>query len=143
MAQDFSTNPPQFDGIKGDTGVHPVTFGTILKYGVGSVTVTGLLVDSYSRSVKYANKDEIIGQDGRVEGIRMSDARAEISVSGRVISGGSTNYSGLVGAILTVNNETCIVDDISYSAGSKDFVKVDIKGTAYENVTGAHPNMAT
>lgn len=141
MSQDFSTNPPQIDGAYGSTKTNPVTHGTILKYGVDSITITGLLVDSYSRSIKYANKDEIIGQYGVVEGIRMSDARAEISVSGRIKA--SATSIALVGSILTINGDHAIIEDISMSAGSKEFVKLDIKATAYEGIADAQPNLGS
>lgn len=135
MAEDFSTNPPQFAGINPSV----VTHGTILKYGVDDIEVSGLLVDSYSRAVKYAAMDEIIGQDGKVEGIRMSDARAEISVSGRLkVSAASIAKAG---STLQINGDIALITDVSLSAGSKDFVKVDIKATAYENVMGLSVNL--
>lgn len=130
MAEDFTSNPPEFEGIKKSV----VTHGTILKYGIDDIQITGLLVDSYSRSVKYAAVDEIVGQNGQVEGIRMSDARAEISVSGRIKATATT--INRVGETLQINGDTGVITDMSMSAGSKDFVKVDIKATAYENVSG-------
>ena len=135
MAEDFSLNPPQFSGILPSV----VTHGTILKYGVDDITIAGVLVDSYSRSVKYANTDEIIGQDGIVEGLRMSDVRVEISISGRVKASATTIAK--VGSILSVQGDAGVITDISLSAGSKDFVKVDIKATAYENVAGLSVNL--
>lgn len=135
MAEDFSLNPPQIEGILPSV----VTHGTILKYGVDDIQVAGLLVDSYSRSVKYAVSDEIVGQDGIVEGLRMSDARAEISVSGRMKA--TATVIAKVGATLSINGDVGVITDISLSAGSKDFVKVDIKATAYENVAGLSVNL--
>lgn len=134
MADNYTTNPPHISAI----GDSPVTHGTILKYGLDTLDVTGVLIDSYSRSIKYASVDEIVGQNGIVEGVRMSDARAEISVSGRVKASGS--YSGLVGAIFSINGDSSVITDISLSAGSKDFFKIDIKSTSYEGVTGLAPN---
>jgi hypothetical protein len=135
MAEDLSLNPPKIEGILASV----VTHGTILKYGIDDIQVAGLLVDSYSRSVKYAVSDEIVGQDGIVEGLRMSDARAEISVSGRIKS----TATGIVkvGSTLSINGDVGVITDISISAGSKDFVKVDIKATAYENVAGLSVNL--
>ena len=131
MADNFALNPPQFEGI---TSPGPITHGTILKYGIEDITIAGLLVDSYSRNVKYASVDEIVGQDGVVQGIRMADARAEISVSGRVKTTATTIAK--VGATLSINGDIGVITDISLSAGSKDFVKVDLKAVAYEGVTG-------
>jgi hypothetical protein len=141
MSNDFTKNPPQIEGIIDSTP--PVTHGTILKYGLADLSIAGILIDSYSRSVKYAAMDEIVGQAGRVEGIRMSDVRAEISVSGRVISTATAVLSA--GSILAINGDNALITEVSMSAGSKDFVKVDIKATSYEGVTGANnllPNMS-
>jgi hypothetical protein len=136
MAEDFTNNPPQFDGLE-DTLTQAKEYGTVLKYGLDGLTVAGILVDSYSRSVKHANMEEIVDQNGIVTGIRMSDGRAEISVSGRV----KTSASSLVkaGATLSVNGETALITEVSLSAGSKEFTKVDIKAACYEGVTGIKP----
>lgn len=138
MANDFAKNPPQIDAIKDSDPA--VTHGTILKYGIEDLTISGILIDSYSRSAKYAAMDEIVGQGGQVEGIRMSDVRVEISVSGRIKSTATTIATA--GSILAINGDNGIITEVSMSAGSKDFTKVDIKATAYEKVTGASPNMA-
>lgn len=135
MADNFTTNPPHIDGIQAS----PVTHGTILKYGIEDLVVTGILVDSYSRSIKFATTDEIVDQNGIVTGVRMSDARAEISISGR-IKGSATTISHTAGDILDINGDKGVITDISMSAGSKDFVKLDIKATSYEGVTGIAPN---
>lgn len=140
MAEDFTNNPPQFDGLENtiDGGVSdPKVYGTILKYGLDGLTITGLLVDSYSRSVKHANMEEIVDQNGIVTGIRMSDGRAEISVSGRVKSSATTVVKA--GATLSINGETALITEVSMSAGSKEFTKVDIKAACYEGVTGITP----
>lgn len=141
MSLDFTKNPPELDGIKDSDPA--VTHGTILKYGIADLAplaLTGILIDSYSRSAKYAAMDEIVGQGGQVEGIRMSDVRVEISVSGRIKSTATTIVTA--GSILAINGDNAIITELSMSAGSKDFVKIDIKATAYEKVTGASPNMA-
>lgn len=137
MANDFSKNPPQLEAINAS----PVTHGTILKYGIADLAITGILIDSYSRSAKYAAVDEIIGQEGMVEGIRMADVRVEISVSGRIKSTAAAIPE--VGSILAINGDNGIITDVSMSSGSKDFTKVDIKATAYEKVNGANANFGT
>lgn len=136
MPENFSNNPPQFDGLE-DTLVDAKEYGTVLKYGVDGVTVAGILVDSYSRSVKHANMEEIVDQNGIVTGIRMSDGRAEISVSGRVKSTASSFVKA--GATFAINGETALITEVSLSAGSKEFTKVDIKAACYEGVTGIKP----
>jgi hypothetical protein len=136
MAEDFSNNPPQFDGLE-DTLLGSKDYGTVLKYGLDGLVVAGILVDSYSRSVKHANMEEIVDQNGIVTGIRMSDGRAEISVSGRVKTSASTFVKA--GATLSINGETALITEVSLSAGSKEFTKVDIKAACYEGITAIKP----
>ena len=141
MSESFSTNPPQIQAIHGSTGTTPVVYGTILKYGINDLegAIAGILIDSYSRSAKYASSEEIIGTDGRVAGLRMSDARVEISVSGRVLSTASAML--VVGNVLNINGDKSVITDVSMSAGSKEFVKVDIKSTGYEAISAIAPNV--
>lgn len=134
MAENLSNNPPQFDGLEPSAQ----TYGTVLKYGIEDLEVAGLLVDSYSRGVKFAVMEEIIDQDGIVSGIRMADGRAEISVSGRVKSTATSIVKA--GSTLSINGETALITEVSMSAGSKEFVKVDIKAACYEGVDGITPN---
>lgn len=140
MAENFSNNPPQFDGLENTSPDTPKTYGTVLKYGLDDLTVTGILIDSYSRNVKHANMEEIVDQNGIVTGIRMSDGRAEISVSGRVKNDAATLVKA--GATLAVNGETALITEVSLSAGSKEFVKVDIKAACYEGISAIAPNGA-
>lgn len=130
------TSPPStsdFDPI----GDSKVTHGVVLRFGVENVTVTGILIDSYSRSVKHAQKEEIVGQDGTVQGLRMNDIRVEISISGRLKEGAVTGVTA--GSILSIAGDNAVIDSVDLSSGSKDFTKVDIKATSYQNVTGLHP----
>lgn len=136
MAEDMSNNPPQFDGLE-DTLTQAKEYGTILKYGIDGLVLTGLLIDSYSRAVKHANMEEIVDQNGIVTGIRMSDGRAEISVSGRVKTTASTLVRA--GATLSINGETALITEVSLSAGSKEFTKVDIKAACYEGINALKP----
>jgi hypothetical protein len=140
MPEDMSNNPPQFDGLEdtlNGTISEPKEYGTILKYGLDGLVLAGVLIDSYSRSVKHANMEEIVDQNGIVTGIRMSDGRAEISVSGRIKTSASTLVKA--GATISINNETALITEVSLSAGSKEFTKVDIKAACYEGVTGIKP----
>jgi hypothetical protein len=115
----------------------PVTVGTILHYGLEDLTITGLLVDSYKRSAKYAKVEEIEGQTGIVEGIRMSDYRADVSVSGRVLTATAPNAK--VGDILAINGDNILIMSIDLSASSSGFATIDMSGTSYEGVTGLDP----
>jgi uncharacterized Zn finger protein len=114
-----------------------VTVGTILHYGLEDLTITGLLVDSYKRSAKYAKVEEIEGQTGIVEGIRMSDYRADVSVSGRVLTATAPNAK--VGDILAINGDNILIMSIDLSASSSGFATIDMSGTSYEGVTGLDP----
>ncbi len=140
MAEDFANNPPQFDGLENTSPDTPKTYGTVLKYGLDDLSITGILIDSYSRAVKHANMEEIMDQNGIVTGIRMSDGRAEISVSGRVKSTAATLVKA--GSTLSINGETALITEVSMSAGSKEFVKVDIKAACYEGIAAIAPNGA-
>lgn len=133
MPDDFSTNPPQFDGLEASVK----TYGTVLKYGVEDVEVAGILIDSYSRSVKHASMEEVVDQNGIVTGIRMADGRAEISVSGRIKSTATALVKA--GATLAINGETALITEVSLSAGSKEFTKVDIKAACYEGISAIAP----
>lgn len=128
-----TTNPPT------PTGHYPSpkTFGTILSYGVEDLTITGILIDSYRRSAKYAKTEEIEGQGGIVEGIRMSDYRAEVAVSGRVKA--DTSPTLKVGDILAINGDNILIMSLDISASSSGFATLDISGTAYEGVSGLEP----
>jgi hypothetical protein len=83
--------------------------------------------------------EEIVDQNGIVSGVRMSDARADISLSGR-IKATATTINNKVGDVLQCNGDKAVITDISMSAGSKDFVKLDIKATAYEGIATIAPN---
>jgi len=135
MSDTFSTNPPHIDAINPSV----VTHGTILKYGIEDIVITGILIDSYSRSIKFASTEEIVDQNGIVSGVRMSDGRADISLSGRIKST-ITVFPVSVGDVLQCNGDKAVITDVSMSAGSKDFVKVDIKATSYEGIAAIKPN---
>lgn len=112
----------------------PVTHGTILSYGLEDITVTGVLIDSYKRDAKFANVDEITDQMGIVTGLRMSDYRVDISVSGRVLA--STAMTIKVGSTFACNGDTGVITDVGVSGEAKGFAKVDIKAVAYQSVQG-------
>lgn len=115
----------------------PVTKGTVLHYGVEDLSITGILIDSYKRSAKYNKVEEVVGQDGITEGIRMSDYRADVSVSGRIIENG--NFAIKVGDVLTINGDNILIMSVDLSASGTGFATYDLAGTAYEGVTGLEP----
>ena len=112
----------------------PVTHGTILSYGLDDITVVGILIDSYKRDASFANVDEIPDQMGIVVGLRMSDYRVSIAVSGRVLA--ATAPTVKVGDLFSCNGDTGVITQISMSGEAKGFAKLDISVTAYQSVTG-------
>lgn len=129
-------NPPAPTSFTATTTT-PVTHGTILHYGVEDLSITGILIDSYRRGGKYARTDEIIGQKGITEGVRMSDFRADVSISGRMLQ--NATYAGKVGDILAINGDNIVIMDINMQASATGFAQLDISGTAFEGVSGLEP----
>lgn len=115
----------------------PRTYGTVLHYGLEDITIGALLIDSYKRSAKYNKVEEVVGQDGITEGIRMSDYRAEVSISGRIIE--TANFTISVGDILDINGDKILIMSLDLSASGTGFATYDISGTAYEGVSGLEP----
>ena len=129
-------NPPSPQAHTATTTT-PITHGTVLSYGVEDLSITGMLIDSYKRSGKYASSAEVMGQNGIVQGVRMSDFRAEVSVSGRVLAAGGPTLE--VGDILAINGDNILITSLDLSASATGFAQIDISGTAYEGVTGLGP----
>lgn len=129
-------NPPAPQGFTATT-TNPVVHGTVLHYGVEDLSVTGILIDSYRRSGKYAKTDEVVGQNGIIEGLRMSDFRADVSVSGRMLQ--NTAPTVKVGDILDINGDKAVITSVDMSASATGFAQLDISGSAYEGVTGLEP----
>jgi hypothetical protein len=120
-------DPPALDA--------PVTHGTILSYGLEDLpTVTGIIIDSYKRDASFANVDEITNNMGIVSGLRMSDYRIAISISGRVLAVAAPTIS--VGDLFTANGDTGVITQISLSGEAKGFAKLDFSVTAYQGVQG-------
>lgn len=129
-------NPPAPTGHTATTS-SPLTFGTIIHYGLENLTVTGVVVDSYKRSAKYNKVDEIVNQKGITDGIRMMDYRVEVSMNGRLKE--SEAYDVQVGDVLTINSDKILIHSVDISAAATGFATIDIAGTSYEGVTGLEP----
>lgn len=126
-------NPPSPTGHYAS----PKTIGTIVHYGLEDIAITGLIVDSYRRSAKYAKVEEVTGQVGITEGIRMSDFRADVSVSGRMKEG--VTFTLKVGDQLSINGDSILIMSLDMSGSSSGFTTLDISGTAFEGVAGYEP----
>lgn len=138
-------NPPLLpNGFTVTSPNDPITYGVIVHYGLNDIAVTGLILDSYKRDVKYAKVDEIVGKNGLVEGVRMSDYRVDISCSGRVVedAGGTSYTAGFtakVGDVLVINSDKAVITSISVSASGAGFTSLDISATSYEGITALAP----
>lgn len=128
-----STNPP----VPLAPNAEPVTYGTILHYGLDNLAVTGIIIDSYRRDGSYANTDEVTNQAGITVGIRMSDFRANVSIDGRVIA--PSTYTVKAGDTLGINGDTIVIQSVSYSGQAKGFHSLSISGVAYSGVAGLRP----
>ena len=123
---------------------NPKTYGVVVHYGLNDITVGGIIIDSYKRDAKYAKVDEITGKNGLVEGVRMSDYRVEISVSGRLVeAAGGTSYTDSftlkVGDVLTVNGDDAVITAVSMNGSASGFATVDISATSYEAISQLAP----
>lgn len=122
----------------------PVTFGTILHYGLPDLEVTGIIIDSYSRDPQFANTQEVTDQVGTVVGIRMADFRVNVSISGRVLASNSTNMPNIKnGDVLTINSDKIVIMSASYSGSANGFHQFSISGTAYSGILALSPAGST
>ena len=118
-----------------DQTASPITYGTILQYGLEDLEVAGILIDSYRRDGSYADTQEITDQVGLTVGVRMNDFRASVSIEGRILQ--DTAFVVKAGATLEINDDTIIIEQCGYSGQAKGFHSLSISGKAYEGVVGA------
>jgi hypothetical protein len=122
----------------------PVTFGTILHFGLPDIEVTGIIVDSYKRDAQYAQTQEVTDQMGTVIGLRMSDFRAQVSVDGRVLASNTANMPPIkAGDILTINVDKIAINSVSYSGQANGFHNFSLSGTAYSGIDDLAPAGST
>lgn len=120
----------------------PVTFGTILHFGLPDITVTGIIVDSYRRDSNFAQTQEVTDQMGVVVGLRMSDFRANVSVDGRVLVA-STMPNIKAGDELTINVDKIVITSVGYNGTANGFHTFSISGTAYSGISDLAPAGST
>lgn len=132
-----------------DPNAAPVTYGTVIHYGLPDLAVSGLLIDSYKRDTQFADTQEIQDQSGVTVGVRMSDFRANVSVSGRAVESAAVGAEGAgafdikAGDVLIINGDKIAITSVSYSGQAKGFHSIDISGTAYSGITALAPKGAT
>lgn len=134
-------NPP----LPLDPTASPITYGTIIHFGLPDLEVTGILIDSYKRDQQYADTQEVQNQAGITVGIRMTDFRANVSVDGRVIenNSGGVDYTVKVGDVLEINGDKIVINSVSYSGQAKGFHSLSISGTAYSGIAALAPKGIT
>ena len=122
----------------------PVTFGTILHFGLPDIEVTGIIVDSYKRGGQFAQAQEVTDQMGVVIGLRMADFRAQVSVDGRVLASNTANMPNILnGDILTINEDKIVVKSADYQGSANGFHQFSISGEAYSGIAALAPSGAT
>jgi hypothetical protein len=123
----------------------PITYGTIVHYGLPDLEVTGILIDSYKRDQQYADTQEVQNQSGITVGIRMTDYRVNVSVDGRVIenASGGIDYDVKVGDVLEINGDKIVINSCSYSGAAKGFHSLSISGTSYSGIAALAPKGIT
>lgn len=114
----------------------PVIKGTAVINGVDG-TVTGLLVQSYTFSETYNGKEEVVGQDGVVVGIRYFDLRKTISIEGIVPT--SYDYSAGDNLSFTGNQKSFAgaIETVEERGEARGAMRVSLSGTQYEGVSYA------
>lgn len=130
-------NPP----LPLDATASPITYGTILHFGLPDIEVTGVIIDSYKRDQQYADTQEVTNQAGITVGIRMTDFRAQVSVDGRVVENatGGVDYTVKVGDILEINGDKIALTSVSYSGAAKGFHQLSMSGTSYSGIAALAP----
>ena len=129
-----------------DPNASPITYGTVIHYGLPDLAVTGILIDSYKRDQQYADTQEVQDQSGVTVGIRMNDFRAQVSIEGRVIEAdgsGAVSYTIKVGDVLVINGDKIAIMSVSYSGQAKGFHSLSISGTAYSGIASLAPKGVT
>lgn len=122
----------------------PVTFGTILHFGLPDIEVTGIIVDSYRRDASYANTQEVTDQMGTVVGLRMADFRANVSVDGRVLASNTSNMPNIkAGDVLTINVDKIVIQSVGYNGTANGFHSFSLGGSAYSGISELAPAGAT
>ena len=112
----------------------PVIKGQAAIHGING-TITGLLLQSYTVSTAYNGKEEIVGQDGVVIGIRYFDKRVTLSAEGVV----PTSYSFTAGDNLNFTGNsmafTGAIESVEERGEARGAMRVSIQGVDYEGVS--------
>lgn len=124
----------------------PVTYGTILHYGLKDLAVTGILIDSFRRDQQFADTQEITNQAGVAVGVRMTDFRVNVNIDGRVLvdeTDGSAFYEVKVGDVLEVGptggKDKIVINSVSYNGQARGFHSISLSGTAYSGISELAP----
>lgn len=110
--------------------------GTAAIHGING-TITGLLLSSYSYSETYNGKEEIVGQDGIVTGVRYFDLRKTLNAEGVV----PTSYTKAAGDNLSFTGNskafTGAIETVEERGEARGAMRVSITAVSYEGITYA------
>jgi hypothetical protein len=104
-------------------------FGQALVYGLYD-TVTGLVVQSDSWTVRYALDIEVQDEEGRVITNRLDDERNEITIDGVI----KVHDAVLPGNTLTYGGLQWIVKDVTDRGSNTEYRKLSIKAVKYQEI---------
>ena len=107
-------------------------FGTALIFGPLG-TVTGLVVQSDSWTVRYALDVEVMDEQGRVITDRLDDKRNEITIEGVIKTEDAVNP----GDVLTYNTYKFIVKEITDRGSNQEYRKLSVRGIKYQEINPA------
>jgi hypothetical protein len=104
-------------------------FGEALIFGPYG-TVTGLVVQSDSWTVRFALDVEVMDEQGRVITDRLDDERNEITIEGviKVID------SVMPGDTLTYDGMTFIIKEVTDRGSNQEYRKLSIRGVKYQEI---------
>jgi len=104
-------------------------FGEALIFGPYG-TVTGLVVQSDSWTVRFGLDVEVMDEQGRVITNRLDDERNEITIEGviKVID------SVMPGDTLTYDAMTFIIKEVTDRGSNQEYRKLSIRGVKYQEI---------
>lgn len=104
-------------------------FGQALIFGPYD-SVTGIVVQSDSWTVRFALDVEVMDESGRVITDRLDDERNEITIEGVIKNVDSV----LIGSILTYGGMSFIVKEVTDRGSNQEYRKLSIRAVKYEQI---------
>jgi hypothetical protein len=104
-------------------------FGEALVFGPYD-TVTGLVVQSDSWTVRFGLDVEVMDEQGRVVTDRLDDERNEITIEGVI----KTTDSVLPGQTLTYSGMSFIIKEVTDRGSNQEYRKLSVRGIKYQEI---------